>query len=575
MIGVRDLTFRFAEGEAPVLHGVNLDIQPGDVLLLLGPSGSGKSTLALCLNGLYPEAVDGVLAGSITLSGRSLSEYRLGEVCREIGVVFQDPESQFCMISVEEEIVFGLENLGMPPEAIEKVAGETLDLFGLTPYRRAPIHSLSGGMKQKLALACVIAMKPRILILDEPTASLDPHSAREFVRLVKRLHHEEKLTVIIIEHRLDEWMDAANRCALLDRSGSLVFEGDPRSAFAFLQERPDAEGVCLPEAYKLGREWMARGIYRGSLPPITEGELVSGVGHPAMAEALLDQQEADWRAEHKRSRGGMKPAGPPLLAAERLAYARGGVQVLESVDLCLYSGEWVMLAGRNGAGKTTLAGLLANVLPLQKGRICFAGKELESWNESALRRRIGYVFQNPEHQFVTDSVYEEIAFSLRLLQWTPEQIDHRVAELLECCRLTGVAKAHPFALSFGQKRRLSIAAMLANHQDLLILDEPTAGQDAHSTEMLMSLLQEVTGQGGSVCMITHDMNLADRYADRIVLLDEGRIAFDGPPNELWSRQDEPWKAAQLLPPFRWSLRKQFQAAADAGSRRECHAAAGD
>lgn len=522
----------FSYEDSNIFTELTFSIEKNQSVLLLGPSGSGKSTLAYCLNKLYPEAVDGELKGSITFEGRNLDDFKPGELNQKIGIVFQDPESQFCMLTVEEEVAFGLENFHVPRAEMEAKIDRALEWVGLQAEKKTTIHTLSGGQKQKLALACVLVLQPEVIILDEPTANLDPLSSSDLVKTIARLKKERPFTLIVIEHKLDDWVELIDRCLVLDSSGTILFDGTLVQCFGEFAPYLQKEGIWLPKVVEAGITAKNAGMYKGERLPLRNHELLSG----------LEDSVAFLKKENKTI-----SKKEPILEVSDL-HARGH---LKNINLRIHKGELTALVGANGSGKTTLSKCLAGLLPLTQGEIHFLDVPLSKWKEKDLFQRLGYVFQNPEHQFITDSVYEEIAFGL----------EHRATALdnLEKIGLEKHANAHPYSLSQGQKRRLSVATMLVHEQELLILDEPTFGQDANTAREIMEILDE---KSGAVFMITHDMELVDQYADTVHVLDEGEIIFSGAPESLWDNH-EVVNRARLKLPFRKQLQKDLV-------RRESH-----
>lgn len=524
----------FSYEEVDIFTDLTFSIERNQSLLLLGPSGSGKSTLAFCLNKLYPEAVDGVLKGDLSFEGKKLDDFKPGELNQKIGIVFQDPESQFCMLTVEEEVAFGLENFHVPRAEMEAKIDRALELVGLQAEKKTTIHTLSGGQKQKLAIACVLVLQPEVIILDEPTANLDPLSSSDLVDTIARLKKERPFTLIVVEHKLDDWVELIDRCLVLDSSATILFDGTPEQCFGEFAPFLKKEGIWLPKVVEAALTAKKSGVYKGERLPLRNHELLSGLENP----------DAFFKKEIKTM-----PNSEPILEVNGL-YARGH---LKNVSLTIHKGELTALVGANGSGKTTLSKCLAGLVPLSQGEIHFLDVPLSKWKEKDLFQLLGYVFQNPEHQFITDSVYEEISFGL----------EHRASalSLLEKIGLEKHANAHPFSLSQGQKRRLSVATMLVHEQELLILDEPTFGQDANTAYEIMRVLDE---KNGAVFMITHDMELVDQYADTVHVLDEGELIFSGKPESLWENQEVVGRARLKLP-----FRKQLQ---NEVVRREIHVA---
>lgn len=548
------LSFRHEEEDKAVFQDVNFSLYPEEAVLILGPSGCGKSTLAFCLNKLYPEAVDGRLEGSILFKGKNLVNFRQGEINKSIGIVFQDPESQFCMVTVEDELAFGLENINTPPEKIEEKVDHALGLVNLLPYKHSMIHTLSGGQKQKLALACVLALEPEVLILDEPTANLDPASSRELARTIKRLKAELSITLMVIEHKLDDWMDLIDRCLVLNGRGKILFDGNPAACFTNYAVKLQAEGIWLPSTVRAGLLAKQAGLYTGDTVPLSQKELINGFADPQSAIQFLNKKKTPLNDATKQC----------ILDVRHLHFKKGDKELLQNIGFTVTEGEFIAIAGPNGSGKTTLSKLLSGLAPPASGEILFQGRPLFNWKEKELRRKMGYVFQNPEHQFITDSVYDEITYSLRLNQLSETEMKETAKKVLEQVNLQEHAHLHPFSLSQGQKRRLSVATMLVNDQDLLLLDEPTFGQDANTARELMALLEGKIRTGGAVIMITHDMDLIRSYADKVIVLAEGAKIYEGAPDGLWKEQKIMKKACLQLP-FVEKLKNDIQEMSGSGT----------
>ncbi|SIS39892.1 ABC transporter ATP-binding protein [Salimicrobium flavidum] len=511
MIDVKNLTLEYEEMENPVLRNVSFTIDEKESVLLLGASGSGKSTLSRCLTGLYPRELDGSMEGEVRVAGKKVDGASPGAISRHVGIVFQDPETQFCMLTAEDEVAFGLENLGTAPELMEGKVDTALEEVGLLPKKGRTITSLSGGEKQKLALACILAMRPPVIILDEPTANLDPVATDDFVALLERLKLEKDVTLFVIEHDLDPWLSITDRVLMLDREGQLFYDGPLREGIDRYAPILHEEGIAVPQTVKLAVE---EGAATPPLP-LTARELAGRL--PVLPE--VREKEDGERA---------------LLQTEKVNFK----SILHAIDITLPEGSFTAVTGPNGSGKTTLCRVLAGIESPTSGRM------LHSFPKKEWFKRVGYVFQNPEHQFLTDSVWAEVAYS--------GADEERVRHLLEWCGLWERRNLHPFTLSQGEKRRLSVATMLVEDQDLLFLDEPTFGQDARSTRRVMDLLDEKHRSGTTIVMITHDMELVEQYATRVVAMKDGEIGFDGRADELWKRDLD---AFQLKRPLKVRLKE--------------------
>ncbi|GGF23590.1 putative HMP/thiamine import ATP-binding protein YkoD [Halobacillus andaensis] len=518
MIQVDNLTLYYEDEETPVFQNLHFTVKEGDTMLVLGPSGSGKSSLIQCLNGLFPRELDGHIEGQVTIHGKDSRQYEAGEISKHVGVVFQDPETQFCMLTVEDEVAFGLENLRIPSDEMETKIEEVLNLVGLDKEKDSTIATLSGGQKQKLSLACVLAIEPKVIVLDEPTANLDPIATKDFIDILTHLKEKLNLTLIVIEHQLNEWIPLLKRVYILQRNGEPLYDGPLRNGIEKHGSSLQQQGIWMPLASQLTIE--------NKIPyhqfPLTLRELVSETN--AHRLTLCESTTT-------------KDLGEKLLEANELTWKSTGQTIIHSTSLRIHQNEFIAIVGANGSGKTSLSRLLAGITQQTSGSITVNEKKLSQWKERDLYQQIGYVFQNPEHQFITDSVYEEVAFGLRLTGASNKEIERKCEDILSICQLAHVKDKNPFTLSQGQKRRLSVASMIVSEQSLLFLDEPTFGQDAGSTEKLMSLLQQKYEMGTSIIMITHDMDLVDHFATRVLVMEDGSLAADIHPAELWKRSD--------------------------------------
>jgi len=482
-ITARGWGWRHASRRAPAVQGLDLTIEPGERVLLLGRSGAGKSTLIQALAGVLGGDEEGDATGELLIDGHPPQSAR-----GEAGLVLQDPDSQVVLARVGDDVAFACENLGVPRDEIWRRVPAALAEVGLDLPLDHPTSQLSGGQKQRLALAGVVAMRPRLLLLDEPTANLDPAGVVEVRDAVAGTLQTSGATLVVIEHRVSVWLDVVDRVIVLDPAGGLLADGSPRDVLTSAGAQLAAAGVWVP-----------------GFPPA-------------------------------RPLRGARTAGEPLLAATGLAvgrteFARRRPTVVSSgIDVELAAGESLAIVGENGAGKSTLAltlaGLLApagGTLEALPGLARGLGSLPYRWRSKQLLTRTGMVFQDPEHQFLTGSVRAELEVGPRALG---EDLD-RVDELLERLHLGHLANANPFTLSGGEKRRLSVATALATRPQVLLLDEPTFGQDSLTWQELVALLAELVDAGTALVSVTHDREFVDTLADRIVVLEglssEGRV----------------------------------------------------
>lgn len=514
---------------SPLLHNLNLTIDSRDRVLIIGPSGSGKSTLALCLNGLYPDAVEGWSKGVIYWKDQAIEQYKKGELNKKIGAVFQDPESQFCMVTVENELAFTMENIRVPRQHMHQKMKEVLRAVDLEKALYRPIHELSGGQKQRVSLASVLLLEPDLLILDEPTSHLDPVSRKKFIHLIDTLTKEKDMTVLIIEHQLDDWIPLVDRVIALDQSGELIANGKPREIFYNYDEQLLNEGVYLPKVVEVAKKLDLKN------KPLTNSELIELLAEERTFTKLQKEQE---NREQERQR---------IMELQNISFSRRKKDILMNINLQLDEGELIGIVGENGAGKSTLLQVMSGLLTPDTGERILSGKDFTMWDESSLRGEVGFVFQNPEHQFITDTVYDELAFAKRLTTNSEEEIDAYVERLLRMFHLKNEKWSNPFALSGGQKRRLSVATMINDDLRLLLFDEPTFGQDEKSTRNLMEMVNELRNKGTAIVFVTHDMDLIDQYCERVYVLHEGAVSFKGTPMELWLEEDFMTEAHLRLP----------------------------
>jgi len=524
------VTFTHFDRAAPTLVDVNLSIRRGSFTLLVGPSGSGKSTLCMLLNGIIPHLLGGELSGKVVVDGHDVAGTQVKDLARSVGLLFQDPEWMFATLQVEDEVAFGPENLRQPPEEIARQVTAALDYVGMASLRKNLVWALSGGQIQKLGLAAVLAMQPPLIVLDEPTANLDPATTHAVHELILRLRSEGK-TVVLVTKDLDEFMAEADHLILLNE-GRVLAQGSPRQIIEQHGLKMLDLGVWLPEPTEIGLQL----VHQGKLPvrsvPLTVVEAVEAFGH--------------FRFKDGSENSVPMTGGELLVKAEALEFSYNSrVKALRGVSFEIHQGEIVAIVGQNGAGKSTLSKLLVGLIKPSGGELTLFGKHAHAWKVQALANEVALVFQNPEHQFLCDTVAEELAYSL-LAQGIDdsEEVKRRVDEMLARLDIADTAASHPFALSAGAKRRLGVATMLVGGRArLLIVDEPTYGQDRRLTERLMKLINNLRREGITVLMITHDMRLVDAHVERAIVMTDGEKIFDGTPGALFQAPEIVEKAS--------------------------------
>ncbi len=492
-IVVKNLSYRYPSSEGDVIRDVNLEVKRGEFVLLVGRSGCGKTTLARCLNGLIPHVYGGELKGRVLVNGVSVAETPVYELAKHVGMVFQNPDTQLCTLTVEEEVAFGPENLGVEREEIERRINWVLSNLEMKNIRHRATFSLSEGEKQKTAIASALSMLPSILVLDEPTANLDPTASRMLVDTLEKIRDQYNTTIILIEHRVEKFAEAADRIVVMD-SGRIV-ESGPREIVTERAEVLERLSVQTPEIVEICKA-LEMSPVNGSLNDLRKRAL----------KKLVKLRETDPPPRLSRDEG------DPIIKVEDAFYKYDSGFTLTVDELKLYRGEIVAVVGDNGSGKTTLAKLIVGLIKPKKGRV-----------ERASKINQGMVFQNFEVQLFNSSVFKEVAFQIRKRKASPEDTNRKVNEILDLMSLRGLADRHPHSLSQGEKQRVIIAALTAEKPDVLILDEPTTGQDGYHLNMLLGIVRELKRRGITVLLITHDLRFAAKSAERVIMLRNGRV----------------------------------------------------
>lgn len=523
---------------APALQDVDLCLPPGQLLAVMGPTGAGKTTLCLALNGLVPRAIGGTLRGNVWVVGYNTRHQPVAEVATRVGLVFQDSESQLFNMTVEDEVAFGLENLGLPAEEIERRVAWALQVVGLSDLGARSPAQLSGGQQRRLALAAVLAMRPRVLVLDEPTADLDPLGRQEIMAIIAGLR-EQGMSIVLATQDAEVAAQLADRVAVLD-AGRLVLEGTPAQVFAQV-DRLHSLGLEVPQLAELS--------WRLGIEPLwltveqAVQALSSDVGcRPGIAST--PKAETAWPDTLPAS--GVS-ARPPAVGFEQVWYRYNGAPALAGVDLSIPQGAYTALVGANGSGKTTLAKHVIRLLQPERGRVLVLGQDTRRTTTGQLARRVGYVFQNPDHQLFAASVQDEVAFGPRNLGLASVEVERRVREALAAFDLTALYSLPPAVLSYGQRRLVTLAAAHAMQPQVLILDEPSVGLDRRLTGRLLDWVADLHRAGTMVLFITHDMRLA-ALARRSVVLQQGRVCADLPTVRLFDAPERLRQAGILPPP---------------------------
>jgi len=509
MIEIKRLSYRYPEVDQPILRDVDLWIDEGDLILMVGPSGSGKSTLLRCLNGLIPHFYGGKISGSVRVAGLDPFEQQPRKMASAVGFVFQDPEAQFVVDTVEDELVFGMENYDLPQATMRKRLEETLDQLNIAHLRHRRISTLSGGEKQRVAIGSVLTLQPQVLVLDEPTSQLDPQAAEEVLTVLQKLNADLGLTVILSEHRLERVVQYADRMVHVQGEGAPLVVGEPQEVLRQIELTPPLIQLGkalrwepLPFTIKAARRH-ARKLALPAEPRVVE--------EPA-------QPDAD------------EPLAPVDIAVDDLWHSYDGHPALNGVDLRIHRGEFVALMGRNGSGKTTLLKHMVGLLQPSRGSVRIREVDTRHSTLDELIRTVGYVPQNPNALLFEDTIADEIAFTRQnhgLPAIDPE-------DLLAPLGLSGMGDRYPRDLSVGERQRVALVAILAAEPEIILMDEPTRGLDYVQKENMTRYLAAERDSGRTVVLSTHDVELAAAAVDRVIILGEGEVIVDGPARQVMS-----------------------------------------
>jgi energy-coupling factor transporter ATP-binding protein EcfA2 len=526
---------------------VDLAVAAGEVVLLTGLSGCGKSTLALALTGLIPSRVHGELRGRVSFDGRPLSGLPPYEASQLVGMVFQNPNLQLISNTVLAEVAFGPENLALPQPEIAARVEWCLDVTGMGGMRRASTVTLSGGQKQRTAIAATLAMRPRILVLDEPLSDLDPVGAQEVLGTLRRLARDEGTGVVIIEHRVDEVAPWADRVVLMD-GGRIVLDEPPRQAWAD-QARWAGIGVGVPDMVRLAHALPL--AFPGRLPLSVEEAVAEARDSwlvPALAQAAAARAEARPLRSGNGAARGRSAAVPPVLSWEHVSVDFDANRAVDDVTLAIDEREWVAMIGANGSGKSTLTALSVGMGKPSSGQVSFRGQLIRPGKVFEHAAQVALLLQAADEMLFEETVIAELRFGSRFRALPPDPV-LTVDEAVEFFGFRGLEQMSPWELSQGGRQRLALAALLVGAPGVLMLDEPTTGQDAQRMRAFLHLLEAVRARTGlTVLTVTHDIRGLASRAARIVLLGEGRVQMDGPAAEVFARTAELQRWGVLAPP---------------------------
>lgn len=533
-VEVEGLKFKYLGSSRYALDDVSFRVRKGEFFTIVGPNGAGKTTLAFCLVGVIPHYIEGEFLGRVIVDGIDVGSRNIPEIATRVGLVLQDPETQIIGITVKDDIAFGPCNLGLDREVILDRVSKALRMVRLQGYEDRETSRLSGGEKQRVALASILALHPDIIVADEPTSQLDPIGKREVFETLLQLNKNEGKTIIMITHDIDWAVRYSDRIGLL-HSGKFVFIGTPRDLLSKIGiDGLVNYGVRPPQIPALYYRLTEKGILRDDsniwlsveeasleLKKLLQRRNFAKL-HAPMLEHKLEKDK-----ENKNGREAV------IVVKDLWHVYPGGIQALKGISLEVCKGEIIAIVGQNGSGKTTLVKHFNGLLKPTKGYVLVLGMDTREKSISELSRKVGYVFQNPDNQIFSSSVREEVKFGLKNLGYPADEIEKRIDWALTFVGLKGLEEEHPFKLSKAERQLLAFASILAMEPEIIIVDEPTTGQDWNGALNMMNMLRELNKRGHTIIIVTHDMNIVAEYATRVVVLHKGCVLAEGKPRDIF------------------------------------------
>ncbi|MDD2211403.1 MAG: ABC transporter ATP-binding protein [Clostridia bacterium] len=530
MIKIENLSFRYPTREEYALENINLKIKKGKFILLTGSTGCGKTTLLKCLNGIIPHESMGDFGGNVWIDGMETREQPVNVLAQKVGLVFQNPDEQIFSTRVLDEIAFGLENLCCPREQMRARIEWALAKVGMTAYKNHSTNALSGGQKQRVAVASLLALKPELLVLDEPISQLDPGGAQEVLEVVKKLS-DDGITIILVEHRIHEVAAWADRIIIMDK-GRIALNIPSGEVFKHLDTFQKL-GLRSPKSKANLKPRLREAVAFAEAKSLRNSDRAFKEDKTKKAETMKITERSDYDKSVKR----LVEVKDLWFSYDKKKAKNKEACALKGIDLNIQAGEIVGVLGENGSGKTTLMHHLASLHKPQKGRVNVVGKDTVKHNAYRLAGSVGILFQNPSLMLTCDTVHEEVAFGPQNLKMPVEEIGRSVGRCLQMMELEDLRDFHPQTLSGGQRLRCAASTILSMSPDVILLDEPTSGQDILHIRKLMALCRDLVKQGKAVVLITHDFEIAAEYCDRIVIMSGGKIVLEGRPGEIFAADD--------------------------------------
>lgn len=523
IIDFDNFSWQYVGSKDWTLKEINLKIREGEFVVITGPSGAGKTTLCLCMNGLIPQRISGILKGDVRIFNKSTLEHDIYEFVRNVGVVYQDPETQFISMNVKNEIAFGMENFGIPKEEMQRRLEWVLKLVRMEDnVDKSPIE-LSGGQKQRVAIASILVIEPKIFVFDEPVSDLDPIGRYEVYSVISKIREEKKSTIIMVEHNLEEIAPYADRFILMD-NGKIILDL-PKNEFFEEIEKILEISKNVPQIAEFFHFLRKEKIWDGKIP-ITINDAYEGFIKNCYKKIKIRKTFIFKSSEEDK----YLPNEEDIIIVKNLYYQYpDGTIALKDVNLNIKKGEYIAIVGQNGSGKTTLVKHFNGLLKPTRGKVIVKGIDVSSPRVRELINYVGYVFQNPDHQLFCQTVLDEVMFNFKQLKIEEKYAKEKALKILESMDLLKYINEHPFFLGKGQRRKLAIASVLSMDPEILIVDEPTTGQDWKGSKEIMNILDGLNKKGKrTILVITHNMRIVAEHCNRVIIMSNGKIIFDGP-----------------------------------------------
>lgn len=552
MIEITNLSYKYPNSKENALNKINLKIEKGDFIGIIGESGAGKSSLTRCINALIPHHYKGDFYGSVKIDGTDTFDVNPGNLALKIGSVFQDIDSQMVSIFVEDEILFGLENFNIPKDEIEKRISSTLEDLGISSLRHREVSSLSGGQKQKVAIAAILALEPEILVLDEPTGELDPESSRQIFKLLEKINKEKGITVIVVEQKIMLLSEFASKLCVMQK-GSIVKYGTVREV---LKDRDELEtlGINVPRTITLSSE-----LKKASLIPSVISDEMQVCLNTNEAEKLIRKiyetngtnlsatpaTSSESISVNESEKNTSETGNTPLISFNNVHFGYGKGETIHGIDAKINKGDFVAIIGSNGAGKSTFVKLCNGLNKPSEGTVLSINQDTKKIKTCNLAKHIGFLFQNPDSQICCNTIAEELAFNLKNAKLPSNEISARVEKALKEFNFDG--NAEPFTLSRGQRQKLCLASIITLEPEVMILDEPTTGLDYKECMDLMNKIKTLNEKGTTVIMVCHDMEIVLDFAKTLIVMTDGKVIAEGKTRDILQNQ-EILQQARLLPP---------------------------